>query len=125
MILATNLIGNLDMAFERRLAYRLTFPFPDAVARTAIWKGLLPPQMPVAGVIDYAYLGRRYELSGGHIKNAVVRAAYRAAREKGERRVVTTGLLARAADEEMEGGFVQKSKFGFAGEDGAPIEEAG
>jgi SpoVK/Ycf46/Vps4 family AAA+-type ATPase len=114
MILATNLMGNLDMAFERRLAYRIVFPKPDAASRARIWRGLLPPQMPVAGLIDFEYLGNRYELSGGHIKNAVVRAAYKAAREKGDRRVMTTALLARAADEEMDGAFVHQPKFGFA-----------
>jgi SpoVK/Ycf46/Vps4 family AAA+-type ATPase len=115
VVLATNLVGNLDPAFERRIAYRLTFPFPDATAREAIWRGLLPPQMPVAEPVDFAYLGRKFELSGGHIKNAVLRAAYRAARETGHRRVVTTQLLARAAEEEQQGTFVQKARIGFGG----------
>lgn len=119
VVLATNLVGNLDPAFERRIAYKLVFPFPDGVAREAIWRGMVPPQMPVAEPIDFAYLGRRYDISGGHIKNAVVRAAYRAAREKGGRRVLTTQLLARAAEEEVQGAFAQKNKIGFGAESAA------
>lgn len=113
VIMATNLIGNVDSAFERRIAYRLTFPFPDARARAAIWKGMLPPEMPVAE-IDFEYLGHKFDLSGGYIKNAVLKAAYRAARETGPRRVVTTQLLARAAEEELQGGFEGRGKIGFA-----------
>ncbi len=113
VILATNLIDNVDQAFERRIAWRLRFPFPDGVSRTAIWRGLIPPEMPTAE-IDYEYLGRRFTLSGGHIKNAVLKAAYRAARETGNRRVVTTQLLARAAEEELAGSFDQRARIGFA-----------
>lgn len=117
VLLATNLVGNLDRALERRLTYRLTFPFPDAQARAAIWRSLIPPQMPVTE-IDFDYLANRYELSGGQIKNAVVRAAYRAAREPEERRFVTTPLLARAAEEEITGGFTKKIRPGFAASSG-------
>jgi SpoVK/Ycf46/Vps4 family AAA+-type ATPase len=113
VLLATNLAGNIDPAFERRIAFKLVYPLPDAAARAAIWRGLLPEKMPQAAV-DTAYLGHRFELSGGQIKNAVVKAAFRAARERGERRVVTTQLLARAADEELRSGFEAKGKIGFA-----------
>ena len=32
-ILATNLIGNIDEAFMRRITYAVRFPFPDAAIR--------------------------------------------------------------------------------------------
>lgn len=112
LILATNLVGNLDSAFERRIAYKLTFPLPDAAARESIWRGLVPPEMPTAEPIDFGYLGRKYNLSGGDIKNAVLKSAYRAARKAPELRKLTTQLLAQAADEETVG-FQERRKFGF------------
>lgn len=77
-ILTTNLFGNLDEALQRRIQFRVTFPFPDPEQRARIWQTLLPPEAPRASNIDFAELGRLYELSGGYIKNALLRAAYRA-----------------------------------------------
>jgi hypothetical protein len=37
--------------------------------------------MPVQGTIDHAALSRRFRLSGGYIRNAVLRAAFLAADE--------------------------------------------
>ena len=80
-ILTTNLFGNLDEALQRRLQFRLTFPFPEAVERARIWESMMPGDAPVAPDVDYAALGRRFEIAGGHIKNALLKAAYRAKRD--------------------------------------------
>jgi len=80
LLLATNLPGRLDRALGRRLTYRLRFPLPNAEAREQIWQRLIPDTVPVADDLDLADLARRYTLSGGLIKNAVFKAAYRAAR---------------------------------------------
>ncbi|MCL2326733.1 MAG: ATP-binding protein [Proteobacteria bacterium] len=82
VILTTNLDAAIDDAFERRLNHKLDFPFPDARDRARIWKRLLPGRAPLEPGIDFEVLGRDFELSGGCIKNAVVRAAYRAAEYK-------------------------------------------
>jgi SpoVK/Ycf46/Vps4 family AAA+-type ATPase len=78
-ILTTNLDKNMDDAFARRIQFKINFPFPDDIHRSLIWRRLIPPECPVADDIDFDELGANFELSGGHIKNAVVRAAYRAA----------------------------------------------
>ena len=39
----------------------------------------MPPTAPLGNDIDFEVLGKDLELSGGNIKNAVIRAAYRAA----------------------------------------------
>lgn len=82
VILTTNLDAAIDDAFERRLNHKLDFPFPEERDRARIWKRLLPKQAPLADDIDFEVLGRDFELAGGNIKNAVVRAAYRAAEKK-------------------------------------------
>jgi SpoVK/Ycf46/Vps4 family AAA+-type ATPase len=78
VILATNLETSIDQAFKRRIAYHVTIPFPAPADRERIWRTLMPERAPL-GEIDYPRLGKTFELSGGHIKNAVLRAAYTAA----------------------------------------------
>ncbi len=79
VLLATNLPDRLDRALERRLTYKLRFPFPGAMERARIWERLVPAGAPSDGTIDTVALGKEFTLSGGHIKNAVFKAAFRAA----------------------------------------------
>jgi SpoVK/Ycf46/Vps4 family AAA+-type ATPase len=79
VLLTTNLKKGIDQAFERRLSFKINFPFPEAVYRERIWQHLIPAQAPVEDGIDFYVLARSFELSGGSIKNALLRGAYRAA----------------------------------------------
>ncbi|MBL8784701.1 MAG: ATP-binding protein, partial [Deltaproteobacteria bacterium] len=79
VMLTTNLKTSLDSALERRLSFKINFPFPDAKMRSTIWHQLIPDTAPLSDDVDYELLGECFELSGGSIKNAVLRAAYRAA----------------------------------------------
>ena len=79
VILTTNLKTSLDTAFERRLSFKVNFPFPEKETRSTIWQSLIPDDAPMDEGIDFELLGKHFELSGGSIKNAVLRAAYRAA----------------------------------------------
>jgi len=113
VLLATNLPDRLDRALTRRLTYALRFPFPDAGARSAIWRRLLPVDAPLAHDVDPDALGRRFALSGGHIKNAVFKAAFRAA--SADEPLGQSRLLDAAAEEELAaGGPGRKSSAGFA-----------
>ena len=96
VILATNLETSIDQAFKRRIAYHIVVPFPKPVDRERIWRTLMPSRAPV-GKIDYARLGKTFELSGGHIKNAILRAAYIAAQRD---QPIDYDLLAEAAEKE-------------------------
>ena len=90
VILTTNLDAAIDDAFERRLNHKLDFPFPEERDRARIWKRLLPKQAPLADDIDFEALGKDFDLAGGNIKNAVIRAAYQAAEHKSQ---ITMDLL--------------------------------
>ncbi|MFO0749719.1 MAG: hypothetical protein U1F43_29225 [Myxococcota bacterium] len=70
-----------DKAFQRAALFRIDFPAPGPVERARIWRTLLPREADVAGPIDFDALGDALDLSGGQIKNAVLRAAYRACSE--------------------------------------------
>ena len=98
-ILATNLVGNIDAAFMRRITYAVHFPFPEPPAREAIYRGMLPAAAPVSDDIDWKFLAEKFELSGGHIKNIVLAAAFMAA---GEGEPISMRHLLRAAVTELK-----------------------
>lgn len=81
-ILTTNLPMDMDDALQRRLKFRLTFRMPDADAREQIWQVMMPKQAPLDSDIAWWILAEEFELAPGHIKNAVMRAAFRAAKEQ-------------------------------------------
>ncbi|HEU0031970.1 MAG TPA: ATP-binding protein [Kofleriaceae bacterium] len=79
VLLTTNSATSIDEAFKRRLRFRIEFPTPDATEREALWRAMFPPRAPLARDIDFRALASRFQMAGGHIKNAVVRAAFLAA----------------------------------------------
>ena len=80
-ILTTNLKTSLDPAFQRRLRFIATFPFPDEAHREAIWRRVFPPEAPTRG-LDFRRLARLH-VAGGAIRNIALSAAFLAA-EAGE-----------------------------------------
>lgn len=98
-ILATNLVSNIDAAFMRRITYVVRFPFPDVPAREAIYRGMIPADAPVADDVDWRFLAEKFELSGGHIKNIVLSAAFMAA---GDGTPISMRHLLRSAVTEMK-----------------------
>jgi SpoVK/Ycf46/Vps4 family AAA+-type ATPase len=76
VILTTNFFGSLDKALVRRIQFRVTFEEPDPESRTRIWETLCPPETPLAADVSFEKLGRHFEMTGGMIKNAIIRAAY-------------------------------------------------
>jgi len=81
VILATNLSKNLDEAFARRMHHTIEFPFPDAISRGRIWRGMSPVQASLADDLDFGFLARQFELAGGNIRNIALAAAFMAAEE--------------------------------------------
>jgi SpoVK/Ycf46/Vps4 family AAA+-type ATPase len=83
VILATNLLHNLDEAFTRRLAFTVHFPMPGLEERQRIWEGIWPGRTEVAADVDAGELALRYALSGGHILNIALAGAFLAAGDGG------------------------------------------
>jgi len=80
-MLTTNSGGAIDPAFKRRLSFQLSFPFPDEETRAALWRAHLPPSLPRGEELVFDELARKYQISGGYIRNACLRAAFLAAQE--------------------------------------------
>ena len=65
----------------RRLRFILEFPKPDSEARELIWRQCLPDKAPQSDDIDFRFLAKRLELTGGNIRQITLRAAFIAANE--------------------------------------------
>ncbi len=84
VIFATNLAANFDPAFERRIRTHVLFEMPGVEERARIWQlQVHPRKTPLAPDVDFRVLSERYAMSGGDIKNAVIKAAAAAAAEPG------------------------------------------
>ncbi|MCL2167297.1 MAG: ATP-binding protein, partial [Clostridiales bacterium] len=78
-VLATNYLQNIDEAFKRRIKFIVEFPFPNEAYRLLLWKAVFPAAVPLGEDLDRDYLAERFALSGSHIKNIAVNAAFMAA----------------------------------------------
>ena len=105
-VLTTNAESAIDPALQRRLNFRIRFPEPEVEEREKLWKQLLPPATGLAGV-DFHDLAERFDMTGGYIKNAVVRAAVIAARAG--RAMIAEDLWVGAHHEYVEMGKVMPS----------------
>ena len=69
VILATNQRNNIDDAFARRFQTIIHFPMPRPEERYQIWCNAFPPQLEIAGDIDWRQVAARFELTGAGIIN--------------------------------------------------------
>jgi hypothetical protein len=65
LIATSNLVQNMDSAFERRFLYKIKFEKPSVKSRAGIWQSLAP-DLPENQALE---LSERFELSGGQIEN--------------------------------------------------------
>lgn len=116
VIFATNLAVNFDPAFERRIRTHVRFEMPGVDEREQIWKVQIhPTKTPLADDVNFRELAERYPVSGGDIKNAVLKAATMAAAVPGldGMKRIHQAELDRAMVEVMEGrNVMQQSLFG-------------
>lgn len=122
VIFATNLAANFDPAFERRIRTHVLFEMPGAEERAAIWRVQMHPALtPLADDVDFESLAGRFEVSGGDIRNAVLKAALLAAAEPGRDslKVIHQRHLEEGIAEVIAGKRVMKQSL-FEAADGPP-----
>lgn len=83
VILCTNIPKNLDQAFSRRMHYALDFPRPGPDHRERLWRGMFPGRTPLAADVDFGFLARQFDSTGGDIRNVALEAAMLAASRGG------------------------------------------
>ncbi len=97
IVLATNLRGNIDEAFVRRLDVIVDFDEPDATLRARLWRHHLPAGPHLDRGIDPDQLAELYPVTGGVIRNASLAAAFAAAVD---REAISQHRLLRAVEQE-------------------------
>ncbi|MBR3050274.1 MAG: 26S protease regulatory subunit [Selenomonadaceae bacterium] len=81
IIFATNFIENFDPAFMRRISMHVEFTLPDLDCRKKLWQMYIPKKLPTN--VDFDELAEKFDgISGSDISNAVLNAAFKAARRK-------------------------------------------
>jgi ATPase family associated with various cellular activities (AAA) len=90
VILTTNLLGNIDVAFQRRIHVLVEFPEPGPAERERLWMTVAPKALPLDAEVDLGALAQRYPLTGAQIRDATLDAAYLAAADG---QVVTEEML--------------------------------
>ncbi len=81
IIFATNFIENFDPAFMRRISVHIKFTLPDEDCRKKLWRMYTPPEVP--NNLDFDELAKKFDgISGSDISNAMLNAAFKAARLK-------------------------------------------
>ena len=82
IIFATNFISNFDPAFMRRISVHVKFELPDVECRKKLWAMYIPKEFAAQFEnLDVDELAEKFDgLSGSDISNAVLNAAFKAAR---------------------------------------------
>jgi SpoVK/Ycf46/Vps4 family AAA+-type ATPase len=111
VIFATNLAVNFDPAFERRIRTHVLFEAPGVEERELIWfVQIHPTKTPLDDDVDFRALAEQFEVTGGEIRNAVLKAALAAAAEDeptGERRIHQHHFV-RAMEDVLDGRRVMR-----------------
>jgi AAA+ superfamily predicted ATPase len=102
----------IDEAFRRRLSFRIAFPLPEHDERERLWRSVIPTAA-LGDAIDFEQLAAKFEMSGGYIKNAALRAAFLAAADGTT--IGMSHLLSAAAAEYVSMGKVMSYQGGRGG----------
>ncbi len=125
VIFATNLAANFDPAFERRIRSHVLFEMPGMEERQRIWQlQIHPRKTPLGPDVDFGALAERYAMSGGDIKNAVIKAAAAAAAEPGAdlgKQINQSHLESGARDVLAAKNVMQQSLFEETAAAGSPV----
>jgi SpoVK/Ycf46/Vps4 family AAA+-type ATPase len=101
-IVITNSAEAIDEAFFRRFNHVVSFEKPGARLRLKLWQLIIPRQCPLSADVSTERLANQFELTGGEIKSALLRAASRAAlRMKESERVLRMVDLEESCTEEL------------------------
>ena len=95
IILSSNLKGNLDEAFIRRLQSVIYFPVPDEQTRYRLWKNIIQDKKHLEAGIDLEKLAHDHKITGGAMINVVRYALLKSMDKSGQKitlKHIVTGI---------------------------------
>lgn len=99
VILTTNYPDSIDTAFMRRIRFKPEFPAPEVDERERLWRVMIPETAPQEAELKLRFVAEDFELTGGQIQNAVIRAAVWAT---GSDELLSYDLLNKSAEREYK-----------------------
>ena len=81
VVLATNLVSNIDPAFMRRIDIAIDYVLPEETERRRLWEISFPAGAPLHDDVDLSDLAAQFKIAGGSIRKAALYAAFLAAED--------------------------------------------
>ena len=111
-MLTTNLRGNIDEAFIRRLDCVIEFPHARGAERLRdLASGPSRLRRRCDADVDLPFLARKFKLAGGHIRNIALTAAFLAGRGRAADRHAATWSAPPGASTRSSASWWPKSDF--------------
>lgn len=110
LLATTNLVDNLDEAFDRRFLFKTEIGLPDQAARESIWKAKIPELKEM----DAKLLAEQYLMTGGQINNVVAKRNLAELYFEGERGLTfIQELCEKELSISRRSGHTKSTKIGF------------
>ena len=104
-ILASNLRGNIDSAFQRRFQSVVRFAEPGPAERLTLWRKMFAEAGVLASDVDLGRVARDFEVTGGAMVN-VLRQALLASHDEGRAEIDEPTLIAAIERELLKSGKI-------------------
>ncbi|TAE69009.1 MAG: ATP-binding protein, partial [Bacteroidetes bacterium] len=111
VILATNLLDNVDTAFLRRFQSLVHFPIPSPTQQLALWQNIFHQDLPLGKDIDFKFLSEKYVLTASNISNILRDAVIQSLQTTKKR--ITMQILKEAIERELKKANLRE-KVGFS-----------
>ena len=99
VVLATNLVSNIDPAFMRRIDIAIDYVLPEETERRRLWEISFPAGAPLHDDVNLSDLAARFKIAGGSIRKAALYAAFLAAEDDTP---ITPDLISLALEREYK-----------------------
>ena len=105
VILASNLMGNIDEAFIRRFQSMINFKIPTWNERLRLWKKAFEGSLFLDEGVDLKAIAKEYEIAGGAIVNILKFCSIKAV-QRGDKRIIEKDIVEGVKYELMKEGKV-------------------
>ncbi len=107
VILATNLLDNIDTAFMRRFQSLVYFPVPSPSQQMALWRNIFAKGLPLSKNVSLKILSEKYVLTASNITNVLGYATIKTLQNK--TKSITMQTLTNAIEKELKKANMRES----------------
>ena len=101
VILATNLLDNIDTAFMRRFQSLVHFPVPSTAQQLALWKNIFAEGLSLSSNVNLQKLAKNYTLTASNITNILRYATIKTLQKATKTNKITMQTLTEGIEKEL------------------------